>query len=463
MKPPRLAARLGRLARPYLATFFSFSAIQAAQLLLPLLALPWLARVLGAEAFGLLMYMSVLPPLVTLVVDWGFPLGGAREAATLRGDRAALAELLGAVVTAKLLLSLGCVACGLLLLPVLPHAAAHPWAYGVALLMGVCRGLSPVWFAQGVGRGMERMAAWDVGSSLCALGLTLLFVREPHEWPLYLLFTALCKGLVYGGLTLGLMRAWGARPGLAKGWGALGRTRTLFASSVASTFSVSAGQLVMGYFLSAADMGLLVAVGKIVRALVKLLNPAIQTLFPELCARRGQAQGVPGGSGAPGDAAATARLLRLFLVTAAACMLLAAALAWLLAPWLMRLALGPGYAGAMPVLRLMLPLVPLLGCDLVLGAQVLVPLGLERQQNLVQWAAALLSLPLGALLAWRFGLAGGALLPVAAEALTFVGLAACVARSCPGALLPGKYLPPRRPEPGPEKRFTEARFSSKQE
>ncbi|MDE5879001.1 MAG: lipopolysaccharide biosynthesis protein [Desulfovibrio sp.] len=462
MKPPRLAARLTRLARPYLATFFSFSAIQAAQLLLPLLALPWLARVLGAEAFGLLMYMSVLPPLITLVVDWGFPLGGAREAATLRGDKAALSGLLGAVVTARLLLALGCGVCGLLLLPVLPHAAAHPWAYGAALLMGVTRGLSPVWFAQGVGRGMERMAAWDVGSSLCALGLTVLVVRGPEEWPLYLLFTALCKGLAYGGLTLGLMRAWGARPALRHGWAALRRTRTLFASSVASTFSVSAGQLVLGYFLSAADMGLLVAVGKIVRALVKLLNPAIQTLFPELCARQGHRPASPGLPGAPGSPDATARLLRLFLVTAALCMLLAAALAWLLAPWLMRLALGPGYAGAVPVLRLMLPLVPLLGCDMVLGAQVLVPLGLEKQQNRVQWAAALLSLPLAALFAWQFGLTGGALLPVAAEALTFAGLWACVARSCPGALIPGKYLPTRSPA-APEKRFTAAPFSPKQE
>ena len=373
--------------------------------------------------------MSLIPPLVALVMDWGFPLGGAREAARLRGDTAAQGELLGAVFSGKLLLALACVAGSAALLPLLPHAAEHPAAYGLAVLMGISRGSSPVWFYQGAGYGMRRMAAWDVGSSLCALALTLACVRRPGDWPLYLLFTGLCKGLVYAGLSVGLMRTWGGRLGLARGWRALARTRTLFASSVAATLSISGGQLVLGYFLTAAHMGLLVAASKIVRALVSLLKPAVQTLFPELCALRGP------------RSPASARLLLLFLAASTGCMLLATALAWLAAPWLIRLALGPGYAGAVPVLRLMLLLAPLLGCDMVLGGQVLVPLGLERQQNLVQWVAALLGLPLAALLGACFGLTGGALLPVAVEGLTCLGLAACVARYCPGALLPGRRLP----------------------
>lgn len=428
MKLPAPLRSLGRLAAPHLGTFFSFSAIQAAQILLPLAALPWLARVLGPDAFGLLMYMSLLPPLVALVVDWGFPLGGAREAATLRGDREALAELLGAVFSGKILLALGCGAAGLLLLPVLPHAADHPAAYALALLMGAARGSSPTWFFQGAGFGMKRMAAFDVGSSLCALALTFLCVRGPADWPLYLCFTALCKGAAYGWLSLGLARGFGARLGLARGRAALARTRTLFASSVASVLSISGGQLVLGYFLSAADMGLLVAVSKIVRALVGLANPAIQTLFPELCALRGP------------RTPRTARLLLLFLAATTLFMLLGAGLAWVMAPLLIRVALGPDYAAAVPVLRLMLLLAPLYACDRVLGAQVLVPLGLERQQNRVQWAAALLGLPLAALMAQWFGVTGGALLPVAVEGLTVLGLAVCIARYCPGALVPGGRL-----------------------
>ena len=165
MKAPRPVARLVRLALPHLSTFFSFSAIQAAQLLLPLLALPWLARVLGPHAFGLLMYMSLIPPLVALVMDWGFPFGAAREAARLRGDREGLARLMGAVFSGRLFLALACVAASLALLPLVPHAREHPAAYGLAVLMGIGRGISPVWFFQGVGQGMRRKP----GRSTCSL------------------------------------------------------------------------------------------------------------------------------------------------------------------------------------------------------------------------------------------------------------------------------------------------------
>lgn len=429
MRLPPPLARLARLAFPHLGTFFSFSAIQAALLVLPLLALPWLARVLGPESFGLLMYLSVLPPLVELVTDWGFPLGGAREAARLRGDRQTLGRLLGAVLSGKLILAPACLVFCLMLLPLIPHAAEHPVAYFFAVFMGISRGMSPVWFFQGAGFGMQRMAVWDVGSSLCALALTFLLIRQPDQWPLYLLFNALCKGLVYGGLSLSLMREFGARLSLGGGRRALGEARTLFAGSVAGTVSMCGGQMVLGFFLSAADMGLLVAMSKIVRALISLAKPAIQTLFPELCALHGP------------RSPRTARLLLLFLAATATALVAVSVLAWILAPWIIRLALGPHYAAAVPVLRLMLLFVPLAGCNMVLGAQVLVPLGLEKQQNIVLWGAALLCLPLAALMSASGGVEGGALLPAAVEALTLLGLALCISRFCPGALIPGGRLP----------------------
>lgn len=426
---PHPLERLLALILPHLTTFFSFSAIQVAQLVLPLLALPWLARVLGPDTFGLLMYMSVLPPLVELATEWGFRAGGTREAARLRGDKEALGKLLGAVISGKLILALACMVAALLLLPFIPHAAEYPLGYRLAILMGVSRGMTPVWFFQGAGFGMQRMALWDVGSSLCALALTFIFIRQPEEWPLYLFFNALCKSLVYGTLSYKLMCDWNGRLSFKGGWLALASTRTLFASAMAGTLSVYGSQMVLGFFLSASDMGLLVSMSKIIRALISLANPAIQTLFPELCAIHSQ------------RSPKAARLLLLFLAGTTGCLLLASALVWITAPWIINLALGPHYIAAVPVLRLMLLFVPLAGCNMVLGAQVLVPLGLERQQNLVLWCVALLCLPLAALVSALGGLEGGALLPSLAEALTLLGLALCIWRNCPGALIPGARLP----------------------
>lgn len=411
---------------PHLPTFFSFGAIQAAQVLVPLLALPWLARKLGPDAFGLLMYMGLIPVLVALVMDWGFPLGAAREAAFSRGgDEAGQARLLGGVFAAKILLALFCVCGSALALPLVPHASGHPLAYGLAVLMGLARGASPVWFFQGAGYGMRRMACWDVSTSACVLALTFLCIHEAGQWPLYLLFLALCKGTTYLWLSWALMRSRGAHLNFAHGWAMLRRTRTLFVGSLAGTLYNSGTQMVLGYFLPAADMGLLVAASKIVRAVVSLMQPVTQTIFPEICALRGRHSDL------------AARVLRWSLALTVGGMLLAAALCWLTAPLMISIALGAGYAAAVPVLRVMSLVLPLLGADTVLGSQGLIPLGLEKRQVQVQLLMGGISLPLAAFLGWRFGLAGGAWLPVLVESGIFAGLVFCILRFCPGALVPG--------------------------
>lgn len=417
----RLPGKLRSLFLPHLATFISFSAIQAAQLLLPLLALPWLARVLEPEAFGLLMYMSVISVVIGLIMDWGFALGAVRKAAASRGREGALADLLGQVLSAKILLMAACLGGSLALLPLLPHAASHPGAYGMAVLAGLSRGVNPTWFFQGIGGGMRRMACWDVCSSALVLVLTFVCVHDAADWPRYLVLTTLCKGLVYLWLTMGLTRRYRISLSLIEGWRALRRTKILFASVLSALIYNNGAQLVLGFFLSPAQMGMLVATDKIVRAVVSISNPVTQTLFPEICALRGAQSGQ------------AARMLRWSLAGTVSVMLCATALVWLFAPLLIRIALGPAYSGTVPVLRVMAFLVPILACNFVLGTQTLVSFGQEKALTITQAVAGALSLPAAAFLGHYWGLTGGACLPLLVEGGIFLGLAWSVLRLCPSA------------------------------
>lgn len=417
----RLSGKLRSLFLPHLATFISFSAIQAAQLLLPLLALPLLARVLKPEAFGLLMYMSVISVVIGLIMDWGFALGAVRRAAASRGREGVLADLLGRVLSAKILLMAACLGGSLALLPLLPHAASHPGAYGMAVLAGLSRGVNPTWFFQGIGGGMRRMACWDVCSSALVLVLTFVCVHDAADWPRYLVLTALCKGLVYLWLTMGLTRRYRISLSLIEGWRALRRTKILFASVLSALIYNNGAQLVLGFFLSPAQMGMLVAADKIVRAVVSISNPVTQTLFPEICALRGAQSGQ------------AARMLRWSLAGTVSVMLCATALVWLFAPLLVRIALGPAYSGTVPVLRVMAFLVPILACNFVLGTQTLVSFGQEKALTITQAVAGALSLPAAAFLGHYWGLTGGACLPLLVEGGIFLGLAWSVLRLCPSA------------------------------
>lgn len=382
----------------------SFGAIQIMQLLLPLLALPWLGRILGPEAFGLLMYLCLLPPLVALLMDWGLAYGGSRKAAHLRGDKTGLAELLGAALATKIILALICALLALCLWPVLPHARSFPLAYSLAIMAGMMRGLSPAWFYQGIGVGMPRVAAWDAGASFVTLALVILLIRSSEQWSDYLAFLAITKGIAYGWLTFGLCREY--RPNLSwcKALSLIKHTTAFFGSAFSLMICYNGGQLCLGLFLSAADMGMIVAVNKMLRALASLINPFTQTLFPELCILH------------KADPHRCFYILRWSVCLAAIASLACTALVWLLASFLIKIALGTQYGPAASVLRIAILAAPFMVCNNVLANQGLAPFGKEKAQLGIQAGCALLSFPLAALLGTAWGLTGGAFLPVCLEA-----------------------------------------------
>lgn len=178
----------------------------------------------------------------------------------------------------------------------------------------------------------------------------------------------------------------------------------------------------MGIFLPAGQMGVLAAAIKMLRALTSLILPFTQTLFPELCIMRNHAP------------EHTRKVLRLSLILTILGACTASGVAWLLAPWLIVLALGHDYALAVPVFRILLWAAPLMACNNVLAFQILAPFGQEKAQLIVQTSCALISLPLAACLGFWAGITGGALLPLCCESLMLSAFIAVIWRNCPTAL-----------------------------
>lgn len=71
--------------------------------LVPFLIISYLARVLGAEGWGVVAFALSFANLVGLVSDYGFYMSGQREASRCQRDRQALSMLFSDVIAAKLL------------------------------------------------------------------------------------------------------------------------------------------------------------------------------------------------------------------------------------------------------------------------------------------------------------------------------------------------------------------------
>lgn len=408
-------------AQKWLKPLFSFGAMHAATLLLPLLAFPWLGRKLGPQSFGLLMYMCVFPPIIMLLVEWGFPLGAARAAAMERGNREGLGRLLGNVVSAKILLGAACCIASLLAMPFLPHVSDHPVAYMLAISMGLGRAITPFWLYQGTGSNLARLSAWDTGSSLAALLLVFLFINGPADWPLYLLFSAVAKTASNTWLTCKMWLEHEAKLNFRAGLRLIKNMRTIFYGLFFTSAYHYISQLALGFFLAAPQMGIVVAFGKMLRALISLVNPFTQTIFPEICVMR---------KSSPQDARAMLRkslgctfLGAFFLVL----------VLWPLASFLVGTALGPEYSMWGNVFQTMLLATPFAAANHVLGLQALIPFGQEKTQSAIRGWATAASVPLAACLAGFYGIRGAAFLPLAVECGIFASFIAAILKLCPEA------------------------------
>jgi PST family polysaccharide transporter len=414
----RLAARV-----PRLSTLASFGAIQAAQMVLPLLALPYLSRVLGPGPFGTTLYMLTVSAVAAMCVEWGFALGAVREVAVLREDPAALGRAVGDILSAKCLLAVACAVLAVAGWLALSPARQHPWGYALAVANGITLGFNPLWFYQGMGAGVARVAAWEVGGGLAVLLLMLPLVRQPEHWTRYLLLLLLVRAGGYGWLTARIFRQLGLHAGgmrLVDGWRALRATRHLFLAHLGAMAKTHGAPLLLGGVLPARDMGMLIACDKMARGLVSLTMPVTLTLFPELCAARSHGCG---GS-----------LLRRTLAWAAVIMGAGAVGVWWLAPWLVTLALGREYAEAAPLLRWLCPLLVLLPLNCVLGTLGLVPRGRERVLTLAIGISALAGLAVAIPLAGMFGTVAGAWLSTGMEGIICAILFVVMHRVDPGLL-----------------------------
>lgn len=397
--------------RRMIGRVLSFGCIQGAQMLLPLLALPYLARVLAPETFGVIMFLNVVPLVLCFFLDWGFLLGGVRLVALTRGDKAALAGIWTNGLLAKAFLVLPAAT----FLAVYFHLAPHP-QIGIAGIVGaffagLARGFSPLWFFQGLGDWrIRRLAIWDVGSSLLLLLLTVLLVKEPCDGELYLVLTALCKGASTIWLALSTSRAFPAVPSPRQALRFLVDTRVFFLGGIAGQVYTYWGQMGLAGVLPARETGIFLVADKIARACVSLASPVVAALFPETCALKKQAGQGP-------------NLSRIVVCLALGFGSICALLLALLAPLLARVALGETTSEAVACVRLLAPFVFLLTMNTVLSQHVLVASGRERVVTLAQWSAAFLSVPTALCLAARWGLLGAVLLPLLSEGCIFCVLA----------------------------------------
>lgn len=353
----------------------------------PLVTIPYLARVLGVAGWGLVAFAQSFGMYVSVLGEYGFSLSATREVARHRDEPERLVEIVSGVLGAKALLAVATVGVAFGVHWWIPIFREHPLLLWGGMFWALARMASMVWYFQG--RERMRVVAWVdiVTQTLAAIGIFIL-VRKPADGWLVLALQGLGYLLAFF-IGLGLTyREISARiPTWRSTWEALRMGWSLFLYRGSVSLYTAGNAFILGLFVSPLWVGYYAGAEKISRAFLGLLNPLNQALYPRLSHLVYHAR----------DRAVRLARVAIALMGAAGAML--GALVFALAPFLVRVILGPGYSEAVPVLRIMALLPPLIALSYVFGLQWMLPLGMDRAFNTIIVSAGVINVGLAVALA----------------------------------------------------------------
>lgn len=390
--------------------------VQAMNFAVPLLTLPYLARTLEPTAWGNLVFAEAFARYTAMLVEYGFQLSATRDIARTRHQPEQRAGHVGGVLGGQLLLALAALAT---IPPLLLWAAPFQGRAGLlwmALAWGLALAASPVWYFQGMER-MKVMALIDItAKAISAAGLFLL-IHHPGDEARAVALQAVMALLSTGiGFVLVTRETRLAPPSFAAGWAALRAGFSLFLFRSAVSLYTTANVLLLGLFATPAVVGLFGGAERLLRASLASFAPLNQTFFPRVTYLMEH------------DPAAARRTTRASALVMLALGLAIGAFLAAAAPWIVAILLGPRYEGAVPLLRWLALLAPLVALSNVLGLQWMLPLGLERDFNVILIAAGLFNVAAACYLAPHYGAIGMAGSVVAAETAVTLGAFFCLWR-----------------------------------
>ncbi len=379
---------------------------------LPIVVIPFLARTLGPEGFGLVALAQSLALYTIVTTQYGFELSGTRAVARERQEIRSLAELISNIVATQLLLSLIMVIGSIVLVSHMPDFDNQPALIASALAYGVAQGLYPLWYFTGRERVAVIATIGIAAKILATVAIVALVDQSGDEW-IVLACYAVCIGAAsLAGFLLIAREMRFVRPSLKAICATLKFGGTLFLTRIATMMTAAGNTLLIGVLLAPAQVAVFAAGEKLCRPVAWLVQPINMVLMARLAHLFSHAP----------DQARTIAVLSTLILSAIG--IAAGGALWIMAPLVVVLFFGEteGFQDVTSIMRIMAMIVPLMITNNALVNQWIVPKGRDRTLTTVVVLGAILNVILVILIAPSYGPTGVAWVTIIAAGFTLTGL-----------------------------------------
>ena len=267
-------------SRTVVGNYISLLLIQGANIVLPLLTLPYLIRTIGTERFGLVMIAQAIGVFLTIMVDFGFNLSATREVALLRNNKEKLSQLYWNVFYIKFALTLIAFIIVLFLVTTISRFKAESLIYILSFGMVLGQTIFPTWFFQGIEK-MKVITFINVLAKIIFTASIFIFILSPLDYQLVPLFHGggfILAGVI--GFMYSLKHVDFKKPDY-KGIKILIKdSSSLFVSNFATSLYTSGNTFILGMLGGDAIAGIYSSMEKLVLALKKCFYSVVSSYIP---------------------------------------------------------------------------------------------------------------------------------------------------------------------------------------
>lgn len=270
--------------RILIENFTFLSVLQASNLVLFLITIPYLFRVVGSRSYGLIIFAQTVVYYITIFINFGFNLTATRDISVNRNSPEKVSEIVSCVLMIKMLFFLVSMIVMIIITGFSHKLRDYRLLYLLSISACLSEALFPIWYFQGIEK-MKYITFINVNTRILATVLVFIIINQPARYYIYpaLLGTGSISGALVA-LFVVFRRYkvhFSLQPvAILKSY--FVNNLLYFLSNVSTQVYVNANRIIVGSFLGMVEVAYYDVAEKVIN-IVKVLYSVIgQTLFPKV-------------------------------------------------------------------------------------------------------------------------------------------------------------------------------------
>lgn len=270
--------------RQVFGNFVSLSILNALNVLLPLITLPYIMRTIGEGNYGIYRYVYVVLQYVILIDTYGFNFSATKQISQCRENRRDVTRIYNSVIISKSLIAL--------VLSVALYSLSHfvfrdpdapmMFLWGLGMVIGDI--LTPTWLFQGMER-MKYMTIVNASSKILFTVLVFVLIRRTEDYVLLILLNS--AGYMLAGIMSIILahRQFGmrfVRIGISDISEQFKNGLAVFGSTMGMNLYRNANVIILKQFVPNEIVGIYSASEAVVKGFQSVISPLAQALFPHI-------------------------------------------------------------------------------------------------------------------------------------------------------------------------------------